>query len=214
MAYTGSTFFQPTATTFTNLNIAGVTGAAATKVGDAITLYVPPKSGHNIVGQYVAAPATPYCTIANFVLSQGDWVSSSYTQEQMIYGIGFYDGTKLIMMAATFTGAVTMSLTINEYATVTSTPTTVFGSNISAGQPSSMVRSFQIQDDGTNIHFSMALDGNQGLHQPYQWVQLYIQARTSFLSAVTNVFFGVDSNGSNSGTYSYATLNSWQTVAL
>jgi len=210
MSFEGQLIVPSVNTSFTNLNF--ITNAVTGTVGESKYLYVPGAANHNVVGQYVGAPATPYCIIANLANNQGDYVSSSYVDEKIMFGIGFYDGTKLVVMTANYSSTVTMSLAVGEYATVSSTPTSVFGQSFATGHPSGMLQWFQIRDDGTNIYFYIAFDGGES--QPLHWVKLYSQARTSYLANVNNVGWFCDSNGSASGNPTYLTLNSWQTVAL
>jgi hypothetical protein len=211
MSHTGQVFRPPTNVTFSNLNL--LTGAVATKVGETVTLYVPAATGTNLEGQYVAAPATPYCLIANLVSSQGDYVSASYTAEPVNYGIGFYDGTKLVWIRANWSSSITMGLFVTESATVSAITADVFGNAYSTGQASGLIRWFMIQDDGTNISFYIAMDADN-LTQPHHWVKLYSQARTSYLANVNNICWLCDSNTSASSAPNYLTLQSWQTVAL
>jgi hypothetical protein len=208
MSYEGLLYVPPSNTSFTNLNF--ITGATVSTVGNQLDFFSPSKSGNNVVGQYVAAPATPYCTIAKIVNNQGDYVSASYTNTTMTYGLGFYDGTKLVAMQASYSNTITMSLRVNTFATTTSTPTTVFGQDYADGQ--GLISWFQIRDDGTNIYFYVAMD--DGETQPTHWVKLYQQARTSFLTAVTNVCYMINATGGAADNNNYLTIQSWQTVAL
>ena len=67
MSYNGQSTVPPSNITFTNLNF--ITNTVVSTIGNSQVLWVPPAGGDNMVGQYIAAPATPYCCIANIVPS-------------------------------------------------------------------------------------------------------------------------------------------------
>lgn len=205
MSNPGSLLFPTNNLSFTNLNF--ISGAASAIAGTSTTLYIP-STTTNIVGQYMAAPATPYCLIANVACNMGDYNAATNT---VSFGIGFYDGTKLVSLLAQWSSTVTMGLQVYESADVTHLTTSVFGSTAAAGQPTGTLQWFQIQDDGTNIKFLISTDA-AGLEDSTHWVQVYTQARAAYLSAPTNIFWG--GCNQSSGSKMYLTLNSWQTVSL
>ena len=211
MSYRGQVWVPPSNATLNNLNI--VTGASITTVGSSKVLYAPGKSGDNFVGQYATAPATPYCAIFNISQNQGDYVSAAYAQQSMLCGAGFYDGTKIVGLFAVWSNNATMRLDVYEWSSVSAIASGVWGQSFSSGQPSANINWFMIRDDGTSIYFYIATDGMNGA-PPTHWVKCYSQARTSYLANVNNVCWGCDTNGSSSDAPTYATLNSFQTVAL
>lgn len=212
MSYNGQIWVPPNGTSFTNLNF--ITGTTKTTSGPTITLYVPPPaSGDNLVGGYVAAPATPYCAIACLNQNIGDYTSGSYGQQTMLAGLGFYDGTKAILAMNRWSTTESMGQAVYEWTNTSTINTKVMGQSFADGWPTSRNTWFQVVDDGTNIYFFVASDdGSQ--RPPTQWAQIYQQARTSYLANVNNICWGCDSNGSTSDVPTYLSLLSFQTVGL
>lgn len=218
MSYPGNVYFQPPS--FTTLKGASVPASfALTRVGQAITMYSATNisNSDNFGGGYIAAPATPYCAIANLVLNQGDYVNTSYTHSPTVLTcFGFYDGTKLVTLCPVYNNGDTMGIDVYEWSGTSAIASGVFGQRFASGQPSTMMNWQMIQDDGTNIKFYMAMDGTNNV-QPSQWVLLYSQSRTAYLSAPTNICWGMDVTSAGNTSASppvYCTLNSFQTVAL
>jgi len=207
MSYQGQVWVPPTNTSFTSFN-----SPTVQSVGSNIAMYQNSQSGgsDNIVGQYAVAPSAPYCAIANITFNPANYVGQA-SPGTMLWGMGFYDGTKLIMLNVRFAETETMWYNITEYSNVNTYFNNVIGGGTASGYPMSTIQWMQVRDDGTNISFYIATDGGQT--QPTHWVQLYQQARTSFLSNVNNVFWGLSAtNGAVAP--SYLTLNSWQIVSL
>lgn len=210
MSYSGQIWSPPQYTSFTTLN--AIAGTNITSVGNNIVLYAPPATGDNVVGQYITAPSTPYCIIANLVCNPGDNAGASAPQS-IVYGLGFYDGTKLIWGGSRWAAGNTgMDTPIFEFANVSTLSARVFSSAYVEGYPVAMLQWFQVRDDGTNIYFYISTDA--GPNPPSNWVKLYSQARTSYLTSPSKVFWGCDTNSSASNSGTYLTLNSWQSFAL
>lgn len=189
-----------------------VTGQVMSVVGGSTILYAPSSSEQNI-GYYIPAPPTPYSIIMNLALNQGDYVSASWGSDRtVLYGPYFYDGTKFVMMQCVFNNTDTMGIDIYECSNNT-TASIVFGRRLSSGQPSSLINWLQVVDDGTNIYFYVAMDGNN-TSPPSHWVQIYSQARTSYLSNVNYVGWGSLNNNNIDEAPLYLTLNSWQVINL
>ena len=212
MSYEGQLVVPATNNTFSTF-AGGGTGITPVNIGGSILVPGLAATANGVGGAKIAAPATPYCTIANIVCNQGDYVSSSITQKPIGYGLGFTDGTKYIFVCATWGSAVTMEVNVYECATSASTASSVFGQTFTGGQPTGSVTWFQVRDDGTSIYFYIATE-NDGETQPKHWVKLYSQLRTSYLSAVTSICYIYYVTGVASGPNTYLTVNSWQTVAL
>lgn len=208
MSFNGYNLFPPAATTFTNLNF--ISGTAVSSVGSNQVLYIPAATGDNVVGQYVAAPSTPYCLIANLVANQGDQNNTAYTNVTA-YGIGFYDGTKLQGIFSEWASGTSQRLSILSFNSVSSLNSATWGNKSQGGQPTGMMNWFQIRDDGTNIYYYVAMDGTNG-SIPTHWVKLYQASRLTFLANVNNICYWCDSNSNSTPTY--LTLQSWQTLSL
>jgi len=213
MSYRGNVWVPPNNSTFTNLNLQ--TGSSITNVGSGKALFYQPVTGDNIQGQQFTAPATPYCVIGNLVCNQGDYVSASYTNDRSImFGLGFYDGTKAVWGGANWNSASdTMGYNIYHWSNLSTVAATQFGQRFASGQPTGMIQWFQVRDDGTNIYFYIAMDGTSG-NPPTHWVKIYSEARTSYLSAPTYIIWAADDSFATAATPAYFTLNSWQVVAL
>lgn len=207
MSYQGQVWIPPTNTSFTSFN-----SPVVQNVGNNIAMYQSPQSSlaENIVGQYVSAPSIPYCVIANLTFNPANYVGQ-LSPGTMLWGIGFYDGTKIIMLDLRFNETETMWYAVTQYNNVNSYNLNVVGGGQPSGYPMSTIQWMQIKDDGTNISFYIATDGGQT--QPLHWVQVYQQARTSFLSNVNYVFWGLNAT-TNAVAPNYMTLNSWQIVSL
>lgn len=212
MSYEGQLVVPATNSAF-SVFFGGGTGFLPVNIGGSILVPGQAATANCVGGGKIAAPATPYCTIANIVCNQGDYVSSSYTQEPIGYGLGFTDGTKYIFVSANWGSATTMNVKVYECATNASTASSVFGQAFTSGQPTGSITWFQVRDDGTSIYFYIATE-NDGETQPKHWVKLYSQLRTSYLSAVTSICYIYYVTGTATGPNTYLTVNSWQTVAL
>lgn len=210
MTYSGQIWVPPTTTSFSNLNF--ISGTTKTNSGPTITLYVPPAAGDNLVGQSVAAPATPYSVIACVNQNIGDYTSASYAQQTMLAGLGFYDGTRAILAMNRWNSTETMGQAVYEWSTVSGISSKVFGQSFADGWPTSRNNWFQVRDDGTNITFFVASDDGQ--RQPTMWTQIYQQARLTWLSNVNNICWACDSNGGTGDSPSYITLTSFQIINL
>lgn len=208
MSYSGNVLTPTNNLSFSNLNL--ITNSTTAQVGGSTILYIPAKTGDNLTAQYVAAPATPYCLIANVVCNQGDYNTNNNTNT-IVYGIGFTDLTKSVLLAMDWNNTTSSRMAVYNFPTVTSVGVLAGNNSMASGQPTSLVNWFQIRDDGTNIYFYIALDGMEGA-PPTMWVKLYQESRTAHLASPSNIFWGADSNGTGAATF--LTLNSWQTVPL
>lgn len=220
MSYSGKVFVSPVDTSFTTLN--AVAGTVIENVANSTVLYSPDINiSSEVIGQYIAAPTAPYCTIMNISSNPGDYCSTTYSgdEQTILYGCGFYDGTKLLFMTMNWCGSTTnsyqdtMGMNIYEMTNVSTLGSNVYGQRFTTGYPSASVNWMQIQDDGTNLTFYIATDAGPA-QQPTHWVKLYSQARTSYLSSPTNVFWGMMIGGTSSCVPYYSTLNSWQIIPL
>ena len=205
MSYQGQIWVPPVNTNFTNLNSPYVQ-----TVGNNIAMSII-STTNLLAGQYTSAPSTPYCITANIVQNPGDYLAGAYSQITIGSGMGFYDGTKLVVLMIEWNTSDTMAMNVYECSSVSSL-TSVWGQRITSGYPTSMLNWIQIRDDGTNIIFSVATDA--GPNSPSNWQYVYQQNRTSFLSNVNYVFWGGFGNNTINETYGYFTLNSWQTTLL
>lgn len=206
MSYSGQIYVPPINTTFTALNSASIT-----TVGDRYAMSVPAQSANtdNVVGGYVAAPAAPYCLIANVIINPGDYTNQT-NPGSVFNGVGFYDGTKLLYLNCTF-NSTHAGINVTSYSSVHQAVANLSGNFYSGGYPSDTINWFQLRDDGTNIYFYIATDA--GNEPPTHWVKIYSQGRSAYLSAPTNIFWAADAQ-INAVASAYLTLNSWQTVSL
>lgn len=208
---------------FTNLNFnpQSTTTNIAT-AGNSIALGLIQSTSNNtdhVIGQYVAAPATPYCVIANISMNQGDMAGFSNFATK-VYGIGFYDGTKAVTSVSAWNSPnpATMLGGVFEWTNVNSISNVIDYTRKTSGFPTGTLNWIQIEDDGTNIKFFYGCDGTP-TKAPTHWAQYYTQGRTSFLSNVNYIcymtdFAGNSIVGSTGFQDSYLTLKSWQIIKL
>ena len=211
MSYSGQIWKPPVNTSFTTLNTGSLLKTST--VGNSTAIEIgPASSGDNAVGQYIAAPSTPYQVIFNISLSPGDMLASGYTQGTLLFGGGWYDGTKLVTLFVGFNTSAIAVMNAYEWSTTTNIASNVFGSRQATGYPTSTINWFMLRDDGTNINFYISTDGPQ--QSPIHWQKAYSQARTTYLSAPTYVGWFADPNSSSSFPPTYLTLNSFQSLSL
>jgi hypothetical protein len=213
MGFKGQVWVPPANTSFTNLNTNSLLTTSV--VGNNNVIFnLNTHSGDNLIGQYISAPATPYCAIMNLECNPGDYNGTGYSnQPTVLFGAGFYDGTKAVTMFMDWASSSnTMGVNIYQWSTTTNISSGVFGQRYASGYPTGNISWFQVRDDGTNIYFYISTDGVTT--QPTHWVKLYQQARTSYLSSPSKVGWFSDANGSGTTSPTYYTLNSWQTVGL
>lgn len=140
--------------------------------------------------RYKTAPSTPYSITA--LISFLPWTVSSSGDYNV--GIGFYDGTKTVVLRNLLHNNGAAFPLVSEYSGLTT-----WNSNVWSGSTLSQTMLWmKIKDDGTNLLFYLSADG-------YNFTQVYSQGRTSYLTGPTDIFFGAAANG---GTLP-ATLMSW-----
>ena len=212
MSYSGQIYVPPANTSFTNLTPSNTTLTTQAAGSNTCAVIASTASGDHLVGQYVAAPATPYCTIFSIAFNPKDLYMNDNIST-CIFGGGFYDGTKAVTAYAVCNISDVAGVDVYYWSTTSNISATLAGNRFTnASVATGQVNWFQLRDDGTTIYFYWALDGEGA--PPTHWTLLYSEARTSHLSAPTYVGWFGDANANSSSGLYYYTIQSWQTVAL
>lgn len=177
---------NPLTPTFAWRNQGGATVVSNTSQ-QSIYLTAPVGAGDNIRGREIAAPAAPM-SITIAIIPQ------IHNQNFNSAGLYVTDGTKIELTGILATeNAVGASLIVEKYTNATTFGSTVF----SAGQGSFISPIFlKVVDDGVNLTWSWSPDG-------VGFIQLYQEARTSYLASIADVGFFANSNNA---TYPAASL--------
>lgn len=171
---------------FTTYNIGSATGVdIAGSCG--FSLYMPPQAANNLRVWAIAAPTPP-------------WTLSVWAG-----GLADPQGTQF-MIGAKETGAGgKLSSVFNRFNAVGThhwTDPTTFGASANVTACSGMPFGFwlRVEDDNTNLDFSVSQDG-------VTWLQIGTELRTSYLSSVDQLFFGLNDNNNTFGIL--ATVYAW-----
>lgn len=158
-------------------------GSATLANGSTGLVLTAPSSGStNILGVTKAAPSTPY-TVTALIAMAAD--SANYPQT----GIGWYDGSSKIefIMRQAQNGSEP-HITVSDY----SSPT-AFAGNLGSGNVNSPSTPtwFQIEDDGTDVHYRYSQDGASF----YEWYSVAKSSGYLGSSGYSNIFFGLSNQG-------------------
>jgi hypothetical protein len=146
---------------------------------------------------YVASPgSTPYSFIAKFrvdgsgVLSRIAGGAGLSVAAIAGWALGWRDSSGKFLSLLVNNGSSTLTVYIAHHSSFTDSGTGVgnTGASPSLTLPFYQNLWLKIQNDGTNLKFYASLDRQN-------WTQLYTETITNYLSAATDVFWGVYQNG-------------------
>jgi hypothetical protein len=168
---------------------------------NGVVVYCPSQSGtYNQALIDQAVPSTPYsfkALVAN--VNAGMIANESANYPFGIALLGWSDGTKITAFGLYYdpnTGDPTgLRLGVFHMSALTGASSSVVWGTIQCPANPVWLKLF---DDGTDLYFGLSFDGDS-------YLTLYSEARTSYLSAVSDVVFGCSALDANT----YSTLMSW-----
>lgn len=185
-----------TSASFTTVNL------STSSISDVDSAIVLRKHGDSLVGENVTALARSYTNPATVIAGIHACIPQSSSSALPSVGAGFRESStgKLLTINLTGNGSAGGTISVYKY-----TNPTTFDSGPVARVPlnyATPVIWFKCEDDGTTLKLSISHDGDN-------WIQIFSEARTTFMAGGPNQFvFGSNNYQNNFDTL--ASLVSWK----